>query len=97
MILNTDSAKMVFDSSKRVFRMDFSFKSTVENSQIGLNKENVSTLVQTLTIGDLWAVALTLHHYYPLLSKFSSALGNIEYRGDPFVTSLLPYFWINLL
>ena len=79
----TDSAKMVFDSSKRDPRVAFAFKSTVENTQIVSNKENVSTLVQTPTIGGLWEVALTLHHYHPSVSKFSSALGNIEYSGDP--------------
>jgi len=31
----------------------------------------------------LWELSLTLHHYHPTVSKFSSSLTDIAYKGDP--------------
>lgn len=34
-------------------------------------------------VSSLWELALTLHHYHPTVSKFSSSICDISYNGDP--------------
>jgi len=44
--------------------------------------EKLDDTVNTNT-ASIWELALTLHHYHPTVSKFSSSLSDIKYNGDP--------------
>jgi len=44
--------------------------------------EKLDDAVST-NIASIWELALTLHHYHPTVSKFSSSLTDIKYNGDP--------------
>jgi len=44
--------------------------------------EKLDDIVTTNT-ASIWELALTLHHYHPTVSKFSSSLSDIKYNGDP--------------
>jgi len=51
-------------------------------------QENTHTLVitdgePTQGFGSLWETTLTLQHYHPSVSKFTSSVGQILYNGDP--------------
>jgi ribosome biogenesis protein MAK21 len=39
-----------------------------------------------------WELSLTLHHFHPSVAKFASALGSIEYSGDPLKDFVLAPF-----
>lgn len=70
-----------FDSTKR--EPSAAFTSAEENKANDDETKKEKTESTPVETASLWEVCLTLNHYHPTVSKFSSSLNEINYRGDP--------------
>jgi ribosome biogenesis protein MAK21 len=67
----------VFDSSKREPSAAFTSLDEKESEK----DSNVSP--SNRIAGSIWEMSLTVNHYHPTVSKFTSSVNEINYRGDP--------------
>lgn len=81
-VFSADGHKVNFDALKREPSAAFSLSEElvveVESGEDGNENEEAS-----IEGASMWEIALTLNHYHPTVSKFSSTLNEIDYRGDP--------------
>ncbi len=77
-IFSNDGHGSIFDSTKR--EPSASFASVTEKQIEDKNNNDEST---DTPAASLWELALTVFHYHPTVSKFSSSIHEINYTGDP--------------
>ena len=71
-IFSTEGNGSIFNPVKR--------EPSVAFDVIDDNKNGNGT---TVDAASLWEISLTISHYHPTVSKFSSSMDEINYRGDP--------------
>jgi ribosome biogenesis protein MAK21 len=81
-VLEGSDAFRVLDPTKREPRGALVLSEYVDAPEIA-SEENEQSIEKAITKAPLWELTLLLKHFHPSVSRFASAIGNIDYSGDP--------------